>query len=106
MSTQIDALPEYVAAGKDLAYVAEQLGYITGYGNNYIKTYGNLADNEAAYLLLNIETGCKGSIAWNRDTVFFAHWINQQSRKITHSPYFKNKEVFLSHLLKVLELRP
>ena len=106
MSTQIDALPEYVTARKDLAYVAKRLGYVTGYGDNYIKTYGNLADNEAAYLLLNIETGCKGSIAWNQDTGFFAYWIDQQFRKKMHSPYFKNKEVFLNYLLKVPELKP
>ena len=91
---------EYITARKDLVYVAKQIGYIAEYGgDNYIKTYGNLADDEAAYLLLNIETGCKGSIAWNQDTGFVARWTNN------HSLYFENKEAFLSHLLGVPELK-
>ena len=38
-------LAKYIAAKRDLVYVAKQIGYITEYGDdNYIKTYGNLAD--------------------------------------------------------------
>ena len=88
------------ARAEDLKYIAGQLGYVRGYGENYIQTYGNLADNEAAYLLQNIDSGNKGSIAYNDDTGFFAHWIDKQSREKVYSPYFQDREKFLDYLLK------